>query len=170
MPVNIELKARCADLDAAAEAARAIGAIERGILIQTDTYFHVPHGRLKLRTIEPDRAELIFYERADSAESRASRYVITPVKDLETMLDALQGALGVRGRVRKRRRLLLWHNVRIHLDDVHELGSFVEFEAVLSDGHTETEGHARVQKLFEALRLSRDDVQPGSYADLLALD
>jgi len=33
--------------------------------------------------------------------------------------------------VSKRREIYLWHNVRIHLDAVTGLGSFVEFEAVL---------------------------------------
>ncbi len=33
--------------------------------------------------------------------------------------------------VSKRRRLFLWEGVRIHLDEVEDLGNFVEFEAVL---------------------------------------
>ena len=36
--------------------------------------------------------------------------------------------------VEKRRRLLLWETVRIHLDEVEGLGSFVELEAVAGAG------------------------------------
>ena len=48
---NIELKARVADLNAAARAAEALGATRRALLVQTDTYFHARQGRLKLREI-----------------------------------------------------------------------------------------------------------------------
>ena len=43
MSRNIELKARCRDLAAAREAARALGAEYTGILEQRDTYFVAAH-------------------------------------------------------------------------------------------------------------------------------
>ena len=45
-------------------------------------------------------------------------------------LAALSETLGVDVVVEKRRHLLLWETVRIHLDEVTGLGSFVELEAV----------------------------------------
>jgi hypothetical protein len=45
---NIELKARCPNLAAARAAALRVGATPVGVLEQLDTYFRVPHGRLKL--------------------------------------------------------------------------------------------------------------------------
>ena len=38
----------------------------------------------------------------------------------------LAEALGVRSVVRKRREIYLYHNVRIHLDEVCDLGRFLE--------------------------------------------
>ena len=49
-------------------------------------------------------------------------------------LAALSETLGVDVVVEKRRHLLLWKTVRIHLDEVTGLGSFVELEAVAGAG------------------------------------
>src|SRR6185369_8587441 len=81
MSKNIEVKARCADLVAARRAARQIGARQQGLLLQTDTYFNVRRGRLKLREIRGERAELIWYQRPNRAAARDSDYVIVPVAD-----------------------------------------------------------------------------------------
>src|SRR5438477_132463 len=77
---NIELKARWENLEAARRAAKEIGAGYVGILEQRDTYFAVPHGRLKLREIAGRGAELIGYARGDRAAARGSDYwiVATP--------------------------------------------------------------------------------------------
>src|SRR5688500_18002453 len=129
---NLELKARCADLTAAATRAAELGARHVGTLMQVDTYLHVPNGRLRLREIEGQPAELIWYERANSVEFRGSDYHVVPIADASLTKTALARALGICGEVRKRRQLMIWHNVRIHLDEVEGLGSFIEFEAVIS--------------------------------------
>ena len=56
-----------------------------------------------------------------------------PVAAPDELAEALDAALGTVVVVSKRRRLFLWEGVRIHLDEVDGLGSFVEFEAVLPD-------------------------------------
>ena len=173
---NVELKCRCPDLAAAREAAGRLVPVPRdlGVMRQVDTYYPVSHGRLKLRQITPDhgpgRAELIWYDRADAAVTRGSDYRLTPVTHPAELHASLTAALGVRGTVAKVRHLLLWHNVRIHLDEVDGLGSFVEFEAVLSAGQTEPVGHQRLAELCAAMGLAPTDYQSGSYADLLGLE
>ena len=165
---NIELKARCADLVAARAAAERIGARFQATLNQIDTYFHVPHGRLKLREIDGGvRAELIGYDRPDDIAARASDYRVVRVTDAADLKASLAAALGVRGEVRKRRDLFLWRNVRIHLDRVEGLGSFIEFEAVVSAHDDEPRSRQNLQQLAEALRISDDDRIALSYSDLL---
>ncbi|MEO6434421.1 MAG: class IV adenylate cyclase [Tepidisphaeraceae bacterium] len=166
---NIELKARCADLARAADAARALGAADAGELRQLDTYFVVPSGRLKLRETDGKPAELIWYRRADDVAFRGSDYYVLPIpQPIETKV-ALISALGCRGEVRKRRQLLLWHNVRIHLDDVTGLGTFLEFEAVIGDDADEVVSMERLARLREALDV-RDEARVAvSYSDLLGL-
>jgi predicted adenylyl cyclase CyaB len=86
-----------------------------------------------------------------------------------TLKAALRAALGIRGEVRKRREILLWHNIRIHLDEVIKLGTFVEFEAVLSPSDDEPNAMARLQQLCTALAIQPTDHLAPSYADLLGL-
>ena len=55
----------------------------------------------------------------------------------------------------KRRRLFLHRNVRIHLDDVEGLGSFIELESVLAvAGHESAEEAAALAEVVEALGLA----------------
>ena len=69
--------------------------------------------------------------------------------------------------VEKARRLLLWRGVRIHLDAVAGLGTFVELEAV-SDrpGGLYTE-EAKIEELRTALSITDDVLIARGYADLL---
>src|SRR5690349_4157388 len=164
---NVELEAR--DPDPARSFARCVslGAEDHGELRQRDTYFAAPHGRLKLREQEPGGAELIAYERPDAAEARESRYRITPVAYPATTAEALDAALGTVVVVDKRRRLLLWEGVRIHLDRVGGLGDFVELEGVAAaDSDLAREG-ALVARLRAELGIAADALEPRGYADLL---
>lgn len=175
---NIELKARCPDLAAARAAAERHGARFVRVERQRDTFFHARTGRLKLRertwregqeTEDRSGAELIPYERSDTGGARESRYHVVPVIEPQALVAALGAALGIRGAVVKRRELWMWHNVRIHLDEVEGLGSFVEFEAVMLPGETDAEAHARLAALQATLGLADASVVPVAYADLLGL-
>ena len=128
--MNLELKARDADPEATLARCLALGAVEVGVLVQRDTYFAGRDGRLKLREQDGEQPELIAYRRPDSSGASESTYVLAPVADADAMAEALDAGLGATVVVSKQRRLLLWEGVRIHLDDVEGLGSFVEFEAV----------------------------------------
>ncbi|RLI38442.1 adenylate cyclase, partial [Candidatus Bathyarchaeota archaeon] len=68
---TVEVKARARDLEAIRAKLAALGARELGTVHQTDYYFEVPRGRLKLREVEgSEEAELIYYERADEPKPR----------------------------------------------------------------------------------------------------
>jgi homotetrameric cytidine deaminase len=165
--VNVELKAR--DLDPEATYARclALGAVEAGVLAQRDTYFTGRRGRLKLRVEDGERAELIAYRRPDSADASESTYVLAPVGEPDALAEALDAALGTTVVVSKQRRLLLWEGVRIHLDEVEALGSFVEFEAVLPDAGDLDSARAKVGHLRESLGIVDDALVSVGYSDLL---
>jgi homotetrameric cytidine deaminase len=162
---NVEIKARDADPAATLERALALGASDEGVLTQRDTYFAGAHGRLKLRE-EGDGAYLIAYERPDAAQARTSAYRLAAVgDDPAAVREALDAALGTRVVVDKRRHLLLYENVRIHLDEVEGLGSFVELEGVAAPDSDLTREHELVARLREELGLG--EPVPGSYSDLL---
>ena len=162
---NIEIKARLRDWARANETCVRIGAESQGDIQQTDTYFDIPDGRLKLRECDPGEDYLVFYHRPDVAAVRGSDYHIEPAG--ASMGQLLKQALGVLGVVRKTRALWLWENVRIHLDRVENLGDFIEFEAVLSKDHDDADGFEKLTYLRDAFEIRDDDLETGSYSDLL---
>ena len=161
---NIELKAVDPDPARSVHVCRAIGAEDAGLLDQVDTYFGVQHGRLKLRVESPGRPHFIQYERADRPEARQSAYRIVAVDDGDRLRAALAAALGVVATVEKRRHLFLWHQVRIHLDEVAGLGSFIELEAVALAGSDLAKERSRVAELRVALGITDDRLCAEGYA------
>ena len=167
---NLELKAVDPDPAATLEAAVALGAHDEGVLHQRDTYFHAVQGRLKLREARVggnQLAELIAYARADRAEARISSYRVVPVADHLALIDALSDALGVRVVVEKARRLLLYENVRIHLDRVADLGDFVELEAFVTGPGGPAAEQPKLTEVQTALGIVDERLVARSYADLL---
>jgi adenylate cyclase class IV len=166
---NVEIKARIGGIEALLPRARALADGDAVRLLQDDTFFQVPHGRLKLREFGDGSAELIHYQRADTSEARLSDYVRTPVSAPASMRAALERALGAAiGRVRKRRLLLLAGATRIHLDDVQHLGEFIELEVVLRDEQGEVDGARIAEQLMRELGLAAAPRVAGAYLDLLA--
>ena len=167
---NLERKCRHANLSAArAVLGEMPGAVRVGSMPQVDVYFRARGGRLKLRLVEGGQAELIWYDRADEKGIRGSAHSRTAIADPTGMLSVLGSALGLRGEVRKVRELWLWHNVRIHLDEVIHLGTFVEFEAVIDAASDEAISLVRLEELGRRLGLDTAEDVAGSYADLLGL-
>jgi homotetrameric cytidine deaminase len=164
--VNVELKARDPDPESTFVRCVSLGAIDQGVLEQRDTYFVARRGRLKVR--EGDHAtELIAYRRPDDVEPTESTYVRVAVSEPAQLLEALDAALGTVVVVSKRRRLLQWEGVRIHLDEIEELGSFVEFEAVLPDAGDLAAANAKLARLRGELGITQDALVDVGYADLL---
>ncbi|HZU40759.1 MAG TPA: cytidine deaminase [Solirubrobacteraceae bacterium] len=166
--VNVELKARDPDPEATAGRCRALGAEDRGVLHQRDTYFAGARGRLKLREQGSKGSQLIAYRRPDATEPEASRYVLAAVHEPEPVREALASALGTTVVVTKLRRLFMWENVRIHLDDVEGLGAFVELEALVGPGLNDPEeARAKVARLREELAIEDGALIAAGYSDLL---
>ena len=133
---------------------------------QLDTYFNVPQGRLKLREINTNEAELIYYERTDRAESRYSNYQVCAISEPMAFKQIATIALGVKGVVEKQRELWIFGDTRIHLDKVKDLGQFVELETVIRH-QTEGEAQAEHQLVKDALDIKEEDLVSVSYSDLI---
>jgi homotetrameric cytidine deaminase len=166
--VNVEIKARDADPDATAARCQALGAVDHGVLQQRDTYFAGRHGRLKLREQDEAAAELIAYRRPDAEQAQESAFVRAPAAEPALLREALDAALGETVAVVKRRRLFVWEQVRIHLDDVEGLGTFIELEAMVGPGlNTREEALEKVARLRSELAISDDALVAVGYSDLL---
>lgn len=168
MPRNIEIKARIDDLDGLSERARAAGGSQEELIIQEDVFFRVPIGKLKLRVFEDGHGELIRYRRAEGNEPRPSDYSIASTPTPGTLRTILADVLGEIGVVCKRRRLIMIGQTRVHLDDVENLGTFVELEVVLSERDTEQHGRAVALDLMDTLGIDSSRLLSESYVDLLA--
>ena len=167
MPRNIEIKARIDSVEALLPTAQQIAGAEPEVLDQDDTFFVVAHGRLKLREFADGSAELIHYQRPDSADAKASDYVRVPIPDAAALREALARGLGLRGRVQKRRWLLMAGATRIHLDRVEGLGDFMELEVVLTPEQSDSDGIRIAEGLMQALGLAHAPRLAGAYLDLL---
>lgn len=185
---NFEFKARVRDFAAVHEVLGKRRAHFAGTLEQIDTYFQVPHGRLKLREIRRHshaehkvgvKFQLIFYQRADEAAIRRSDYSIVHLDHADDLRELLATALGIHLVVRKSRELFLLGyksgaadengiHIRIHLDRVEELGEFVEVEALAGGDISAAEAAQEAQALLEEFGIPQGDLMTGAYSDLLA--
>ncbi len=164
--VLAELKARCRELGTV-KAELQGRAVHEATLRQVDTYFVAPTGRLKLREVEGRRAQLVYYERPDLADVKASRVLLANVEDGPGLRALLTAALGAKATVAKSREIWRWEEVQVHLDTVEGLGTFVEFEEVVREPQDLPQAQAHLRRLLGELGIGPDALVATSYGDLV---
>lgn len=168
MAANLEIKAHYADHTLAREKLRALQAEFVGREEQTDTFYHVTEGRLKLREIDQEKAFLIPYLRKDDKGPRVSTYTLLPVPEIARTKELLALILGVAAVVHKKREIFLYQNVRIHLDEVKHLGTFIEFEALKEEDDTRHNNRQKLDFLLDYFGIKPADLIAVAYVDLLS--
>lgn len=151
MPRNIEIKAHIKSVQALVPKAAAIadeGPIE---IVQDDTFFQCEAGRLKLRAFSQVEGELIFYRRENRQGPKESFYLVSPTSAPETLRESLSQAYGQVGRVQKQRTVFLVGRTRVHLDNVKDLGHFLELEVVLEENEPAEVGVREAHSLMAQL-------------------
>lgn len=168
MPLkNVEIKARCADPDNIRAILKKQNADFKGTDHQIDTYFKVDNGRLKLRegTIENN---LIYYHRPNTKSPKRSDIHLVPMHHPEKMKILLGNALDIQVVVDKQREIYFIDNVKFHLDDVQQLGSFIEIEAIDKD---DTIGESMLREqckhYMKLFNIAEGDLVAQSYSDLI---
>ena len=164
---NIEIKARTNRPDKIRQILLEHNASFEGTDQQTDTYFKVPEGRLKLREGNIEN-NLIFYNRPDQAGPKKSDFRMVPVSNGGELAKMLRESIGVLTVVRKSREIYFIDNIKFHIDTVEGLGNFVEIEA----GNLRRD--IEVEKLYEQcnhylklLEINNSDLIEISYSDML---
>ena len=165
--INIEIKASCADPGAVEQFLGSRAARFAGLDHQTDTYFRVAHGRLKLRQGNIEN-NLIWYQRPDQDGPKQSDFRLVPVPDPELLKQVLADSCGILVEVRKHRQIWYIDHVKFHIDEVPGLGNFVEIEAFNEDGRI---GIAQLRSDVDRY-LAELGIQPGhllsrSYSDMI---
>lgn len=135
---------------------------------QSDTYFQVRTGRLKLREGRIENA-LIHYHRPNTPDAKLSEVILYKHQSGQSLKDILTLHLGIKTVVRKTRRIYFVDNVKFHFDEVDGLGTFLEVEAIDDSGKYTTEAlKAQCDKYFHFFGLTEADLVAESYSDMLA--
>ena len=167
MALNIEIKAKTNDPEFIRNYLQNSRAEFKGIDLQTDTYFNVPSGRLKLREGNIEN-NLIYYERKNTAGAKESIFQLVKVPDAKTLKDVLTRSIGVKIVVKKKREIYFIKNVKFHIDEVESLGNFAEIEA--SDLYADV-SKEELQKQCDfysgELNIKEEDLVSVSYSDML---
>lgn len=167
MARNVEIKARVPDFATLRAKAASLASGSKQIINQTDTFFVVSRGRLKVRAFSDGSGELIAYERADQRDPKESVYTRVACEDARALSQALSSVLSVRGIVAKEREVFLVGRTRVHLDRVENLGCFVELEVVLAPGEPAEQGHREAHDLLRSLEIPERALVAEAYIDLM---
>jgi predicted adenylyl cyclase CyaB len=163
--VNFEFKARINDEQRVRATLKTLNARSIGTDHQVDTYFRVPAGRLKVREGRIENT-LIFYRRSNARRARQSAVEMMLLPRRNSLRAILERALPTLAVVDKRREIYFVKNVKIHLDQVRQLGKFLEVEAISRTGDVKIiRSQARhFQRLFG---VTAKDIVAESYSDLI---
>ncbi|MBC7829176.1 MAG: class IV adenylate cyclase [Chitinophagaceae bacterium] len=165
--INIEIKARTNRTEEIRKFLLEKGADYKGLDTQTDTYFNVLNGRLKLRQGNIEN-NLIFYTRDNLSGPRQSDFDLAEVKNSDVIRSILTKALGVKIIVTKKREIYFIGNIKFHLDTLDGLGEFVEIEATDKNTSLPVEKlHEQCHFYMTELGIEEKDLVPLSYSDIL---
>jgi len=161
---NIEFKAELRNLAAARQQCRLLGARRDATLVQRDTYYRMADGRLKKRETQGQPTHWVYYHRPDRVSPRMSNYTILT----DAQAKRRWGTRSLRPwlKVEKSREVWIVDDVRIHLDDVGELGTFIEFEALVSRRFDVKACHEAIARLRDAFAPLMGEPISVSYSDL----
>lgn len=164
----VELKAKVIEHETLRSKLSSLGAQQVGTFQQTDLYFKVPEGRLKLRDVEDVRtSELIYYERENISGPKMDEAFILRIQDAEELKKILSRILTPLICIEKVREIYQFQGTQIHLDIVKNLGKFVELERqTFDDPKTVEKDRLILERLMAKLEIDISNFESLSYSDL----
>jgi len=168
MSVNIiEIKAKCEDAEKIRKILNTKSADFKGVDHQIDTYFKTPIGRLKLREGNIENT-LIHYNRPNQAGPKNSQVTYQRLPPGTNLKEVLSAAMGILAVVDKQREIYFIDNVKFHVDEVKELGAFVEIEAIDESGSMGLdELQVQCEHYMNLFEIASTDLIKVSYSDLM---
>lgn len=165
--INIEIKARNSNHERIREILKSRGAHYKGIDHQIDIYFKTNDGRLKLRKGDIENY-LIYYEREDKKGPKQSDVILFESESKSSLEEILIKVLGILVKVDKKREIYFISNIKFHLDNVRDLGSFMEIEAIDEYGKIGKEKLLeQCQFYLNLFEINEDNLVKESYSDLI---
>ncbi len=164
---NVEIKAKCKFPEKVEKILLENSADFKGLDHQTDTYFNVKNGRLKMRIGNIEKS-LIFYDRPNIKGPKKSTFNLYRSDDLEALKPLLISSLGIMVEVKKHRKIFFIDHVKFHIDEVDGLGNFVEIEVGdLNDTKTVDELQNLCDYYIKLLGVKEENLINISYSDML---
>ncbi len=163
--LDINIKARCNEPLRAEEILHSLGATYIGEDFQTDTFFEVSVGKMKLRegNIERLITHYLREERGGRIHTRVFVFEKNPTPAFKSQL--LDGRK-VLGTVTKRRKIYFIGNIKFHIDRFEDGSAFIEIEAMNGDGKVATsELEKQADEFATRLSISQEDIVKSSYID-----
>ena len=171
--IEIEVKARVDDARNMERAIIAMGATPMGIQDQADTYYNAPNRNFEktdeaLRIRVEEDAFLTYKGPKMDALSKTRQEFQTVIKEPETMGNILSslGFFPV-ATVKKRRKNYRLGDFFISLDEVRDLGSFIEVEIPVKNSKNYEEKVESILKIVEKLGISRTSTIRESYLEMI---
>jgi adenylate cyclase class 2 len=164
---NFEFKAKVDNLEKYENKLLTLNPIYKGLDNQIDTYFNVKKGRLKLREGNIENS-LINYDRENISGAKLSDIILYKHEPNIALKNILINQLGVKVIVDKKRKIYFIDNVKFHFDNVANLGTFIEVEAIDTEGqHTIEELKEQCNKYYDFFELTDKHNIEKSYSDLI---
>ncbi len=165
--INYEFKASVKNLSEPEKKLSKLNPLFIGTDFQTDTYFNVTTGRLKLREGNIENS-LIYYERENLKDAKSSEVLLYKHNPDPVLKEILIKVHGIKAVVKKSRKIYFIENVKFHFDNVEGLGQFIEVEAI------DLQGDVGAEKLKEQcdyfagfFGITAEDYISHSYCDML---
>lgn len=164
---NFEFKAKVENLEKYEGKLLSLNPVFQGLDHQTDTYFDVRKGRLKLREGNIENS-LINYDRENISGSKQSEIILYKHQPDAALKNILALQFGIKTVVDKKRKIYFIDNVKFHFDFVEGLGTFIEVEAIdTKEAFTLEELQAQCDHYFEFFELTDQQIIDKSYSDLI---
>ena len=165
--INFEFKATTHRLEEQENKLLTLDPVWKGEDLQTDTYFNVTEGRLKLREGNIENS-LIFYRRENAAGAKLSEVLLYSHEPDAALKKILEKIHSVKVVVAKKRRIYFIDNVKFHFDRVEGLGNFIEVEAIDNTGNIGIEKlKEQCNRYISFFGIEEKDFISESYSDML---
>ncbi len=164
---NIEIKAYCSNKEEIRKILKEKNADSKGIDKQIDTYFKVKKGRLKLREGNIENC-LIYYEREDISGPKKSDVSLFPIQKNSSLKQILLNSFDILVKVKKTREIYFIDNIKFHLDEVENLGDFIELEAIDKNGEIGAKTLLKqCREYLNLFKIKEQDLIENSYSDMI---
>jgi adenylate cyclase class IV len=141
--------------------------------VEESTYFNVLRGELKLRVTYQKQnqsyGELIAYKRIPTSVEGVylAEGSTTAVQDVDNLKNTLRVALSELGTLNSKRRVFATDKITIHLDEIQELGTFIQLDIALTPGFEPTQEELTLMSELQcSLHIRPSHLIPNSYLEL----